>query len=106
MDITPGEWRAVKNPMRDDGYFVLAGGVKAELSMSAMIATHSISQGQFKNGDDARLIAAAPKLLAALKELLVAGDESVISDDDVASMLRFGKAVEDAKAAIAKAEGR
>lgn len=52
---------------------------------------------------NARLIAAAPDLLSALQELLDAGDNCVTASDDVAAMLRFGDAVNDAHAAIAKA---
>lgn len=51
------------------------------------------------NEADARLIAAAPDLLAALKELL---DQAVDDVDD----RRLSPAVEQARAAIAKAEGR
>jgi len=54
---------------------------------------------------NARLIAAAPDLLAALRELVAAGEFAVQSCDDVAIMLRLGKATDDARAAIAKAVG-
>ena len=53
---------------------------------------------------NARLLAAAPRLLKVLRELLAAGEESVNSTDDVASMMRFGKAVDEARAAVAAAD--
>ena len=94
MSHTPGPWRAVKNPMRETGYFVLAGEAKDESSMSATIARHSISHGQFDSEADARLVAAAPALLEALRQILD-GTEGIPSDYQDA-----------AYAAIAKAEGR
>ena len=56
--------------------------------------------------ENARLIAAAPELLAALKELIDAGQFAVDSCDDIAIMLRLGQATDNARAVIAKAEGR
>lgn len=54
---------------------------------------------------NARLIAAAPELLAALRELLDAADASVSADtvDDVAAMLRYGEAHEIAREVVLKA---
>ena len=54
---------------------------------------------------NARLIAAAPELLEALKEYIAAGENSVTATDDVAAMIRFGEANKAALAAIAKATG-
>lgn len=53
--------------------------------------------------NNARLIAAAPDLLAALDELM-----SAVADDDegVRSTMRIGKALQAARAAIDKAESR
>lgn len=59
-----------------------------------------------ENEANARLIAAAPDLLEALKEILAAGESYVDSADEVKAMLRFGRANDAARAAIAKAEGR
>ena len=54
------------------------------------------------SGNDARLIAAAPELLEALKEMLpIVHDAMNADDDDV-----IGKIAYRASAAIAKAEGR
>lgn len=43
--------------------------------------------------------------LSALRELVAAGDFAVTSNDDVAIMLRLGRATDAARAVIAKAEG-
>lgn len=45
------------------------------------------------------------ELVDALHELIDAGENSVTSDDDVAAMLRFGKAEESAKALVKKYRG-
>jgi hypothetical protein len=45
--------------------------------------------------------ARAKRLEDALRDLLDAGDNSVTADDDVAAMLKFGEATEQARAAIA-----
>jgi hypothetical protein len=42
----------------------------------------------------------ADALAAALTELLAAADATVTSDDDIAAMLRYGKAVETALALL------
>ena len=52
---------------------------------------------------NARLIAAAPDLLEASIEYLAAGENSMNTDDDIAAMIRFGKAEKSMRAAIAKA---
>ena len=54
---------------------------------------------------NARLIAAAPDLLEALKEYIAAGENSVTATDDVAAMIRFGEADKAARAVIKKATG-
>lgn len=97
MSHTPGPWRPVKNPFRNEGWFVLAGEGAEGASVSAMIASQSISQGQFKTEADARLIAAAPELLAALKEVIAnhCGNDKL-----------FCGSCTDARRMIAKAEGR
>jgi len=55
---------------------------------------------------NARLIAAAPDLLEALREMLAAGKFCIDTNDDALAMLRFGKANDAANAAISKAQGR
>ena len=56
---------------------------------------------------DVRLLAAAPELLAALIEYIAAADNSIESEngDDIAAMLRFGEALNKARAAIRLATG-
>lgn len=67
---------------------------------------HDYDEGGHVNVADARLIAAAPALLAALKALRKAADDSVYNQGPTDQML---KAYEDAErladAAIANAEG-
>lgn len=45
------------------------------------------------------------ELLAALKEFVAAGENSVNSDDGIGAMIRFGEAEADAKRLIAEVEG-
>src|SRR5574343_74706 len=52
---------------------------------------------------NARLVAAAPELLAALKRLVVAAE---MPDDGIAARIAKAEAEAKARAAIAKAEGR
>ena len=57
--------------------------------------------------DDARLIAAAPDLLEALRNWLDAHEEFFTADDDdIMAGLKLHESYERARAAIAKAEGR
>ena len=89
---TPGPWTANK-PTRDNG--------RAEIHAGCMLVAQAFNWMLDAEGDeqcwaDARLIAAAPDLLAALKELMVAADR--VSAEPVTWL---GKA----RAAIAKAEG-
>lgn len=48
------------------------------------------------------LLAEVARLRAAMREWLAASDESMTTDDDVASMLRYGKAVDDVRAILRK----
>jgi len=83
--------------MRETGYFVLAGESERDESMSAIVARHSISRGQFDSEADARLIAAAPDMFAALKDYIEWGAMTG-SDRDL-----FDRKFREA---IAKAEGQ
>lgn len=85
MAHTPGPWEARPN----DGQIILNG------SNAYDIQEIFNEQGGF-NPDDIRLMAAAPELLAALKELR----------EFVADNLFFGPEATRADQAIAKAEGR
>ena len=85
---TPGPWEL--NPTSSGGLLV----VRAEQSLQVFPVA------------DAHLIAAAPDLLAALVELVAAGQFAVESCDELAVMLRLGAATDAAHTAIAKAEGR
>lgn len=103
MAQTLGPWRVVKNPYRETGWFVLAGEAPENMTVSASIVHCSISQGQFRNESDARLVSAAPDLLATLKETV----KWIDSADTRLANRDEARAVEAiAEAAIAKAEGR
>jgi hypothetical protein len=54
---------------------------------------------------NARLIAAAPDLLAAAQEHIAASEFSMAGIDDVRAMLRFGAADDALRASIKKATG-
>ncbi len=68
-------WKAVKNPMRDDGYFVVVDGPQRYYSGVLGIDGQPIPQlepavlpGQLTR-EDALLIAAAPELLEVCKDM-------------------------------------
>lgn len=73
-----------------------------DIAIAADIADPLTGQPSIAN---ARLIACAPDLLAALTEYIAAADNSMTADDDIAAMIRFGDANKAARAAIAKATG-
>ena len=62
----------------------------------------SSDPGPYSDDADARLIAAAPELLAALKDLVSEADQMA----KTSSLLSRGPVHDRARAAIAKAEGR
>lgn len=87
MSHTPGPWSQMQDG--DEPYWCVGMNGKGPQHGHCMVYT---------NEDDARLVAAAPELLAALKS--VASQHSHI---ETANMPEWLEAVEDA---IAKAEGR
>ncbi len=88
MPHTPGPWHW-------DGYELLRAPSE---SVTDIVLDISV-EGACPSVDDARLIAAAPELLAALKALVMADDAA----EDTSSL---GDALAAAEDAIAKAEGR
>jgi hypothetical protein len=98
---TPGPWHVVDLGL-EHGTWVSATaegyGIRGDGSHYMQVCASAIGEA------NARLIAAAPELLAAAK-LFVAYDAAT-DDDHVAMMLNYADALEAAIAAIAKAEGR
>lgn len=105
MTHTPGPWKAVPNPMRSDGYFVVRDGAPQYYVGVADLSGKPIEQlppavipMQVPEAD-AHLIAAAPDLLAACRAFVIAHEQSLqLEKTDVALRL--------ARAAILKAEGK
>jgi hypothetical protein len=73
---TPGPWTYRKNPMRDDGFFVDAGGMVSYLGVrnldgsSILRPAQTITEFQISKEADAKLIAKAPELVESLKEFV------------------------------------
>jgi hypothetical protein len=70
MSFTPGPWH-VSHPPTDEGLVIL--GPRSEDKFAAVVATvHGPYRGEIdqNTSDDARLIAAAPLLLASLEEMV------------------------------------
>jgi hypothetical protein len=65
---TPGPWRAVPNPMRDDGLFVVRDRRAGEIENYPGELPPAIVGFQLPHAD-AYLIAAAPDMLAKLREI-------------------------------------
>jgi len=100
MKTTPGPWEAITSPP-DCGHSVTVYG-PAGAEGFRNICSMGLWQPQDLRESNARLIAAAPELLEALKEMLpIVHDAMNADDDDV-----IGKIAYRASAAIAKAEGR
>ena len=102
VQYTPGPWKLkpvddrflygtrVQGPERDDAFNCIAdvpGGKDPECLANA------------------RLIAAAPDLLEALKSLLIEGPKSVRDLGNLVDPITYTVALNNARAAIAKAEG-
>lgn len=123
---TPGPWSFRIYSTDDDPEFLRKHGMEPVLHLTnegqrfvmsesgrvALVDCHTeykrsmgYKQECVERDANARLIAAAPDLLEALQELLDAGDHCLNCDDDTEAMLRFGKAHDDARVAIAKALG-
>lgn len=86
---TPGPW-TIYAPAGTDSYYVSGPG---------SLCVFTIRAGTIPMRDDARLIAAAPELLTALRNLVAAATPH-------ADALVMFACVERARAAIEKAEGR
>ena len=107
MAHTPGPWELWFSEDSDNrGAFVVRGGSKEPHGTDMVIAKRDIGTPNGDEGEaNARLIAAAPELLDALKalrEFALNEDVSVECDDSC----ELGCIFCAAKAAIAKAEGR
>jgi hypothetical protein len=91
---TPGSWTAIRDQDRDDGsedtWYVLTDKEAA------------IAVGLY--GPDARLIAAAPDLLAVCKRMIAASHEGEVALTKE-QILEFVAIHEEIRAVIAKAEG-
>jgi hypothetical protein len=102
MAHTPGPWEAYETPGRWNVHQKTAqsdGWTFAEIRR-----LHVTPEATTTAKDNARLIAAAPELLAALEKCAaVIGDLSVVQNDGLTR--NEGIALEDAYAAIAKAKG-
>ncbi len=88
---TRGPWQ-IAEP--DDGNF------KTVVFDADMMTVATVPTATFEGDANARLIAAAPDMLAALKELLAVSELAVVRSD------RLGFAHEAAKSAVAKACGK
>lgn len=102
--FTPGPWTAWQSP--EGRWVIKSTWPQSGLRLTAFLAT-MVSADQ-NNEANARLISAAPSMLAALKSI---ADESVFNqmrfaeDTDTDYFLRCFKAVKDAaRAALAQAE--
>ena len=103
--FTPGPWTA-HPPRGDDPY---ADGEKYHWVVRAPSTNGAISfqlcalnsMNRHKDGNDARLIAAAPDLLEACKAFIAYNNQD--ASDGIAMMLAYHDAVNSARAAIAKA---
>lgn len=97
---TPGPWHVVP---------LTLGSVEAENGTAVCQAFMTKQPRKAEDHEErlanARLIAAAPELLEALKDYLQAGEDCCNPEKDgVVAMVLFAKAEEAARAAIAKAE--
>lgn len=103
---TPGPWRVSTLDARTVGpsRLLVCGGLQVQQLQAVAIVT--LRTGE--TDANARLIAAAPDLLAALRLCRSAINEEVIAagDLDHPTIRAHAKAAEQADAAIAKAEGR
>jgi len=98
MSHTPGPWEAV--PLAIDSYC---------REITYEVTTEAYDVASYQRGvhkyDDAKLIAAAPDLLAALNQILSAMefDEKLYADNPARSTFDFKRGIAIARAAIAKA---
>jgi hypothetical protein len=113
MNHTPGPWRfcmaEVSSYGPDAAWRICAPGQEGEYD--ALFGSEPYYPWNSSNIADWHLIAAAPELLEALKRLLEAAnyrDAASIADPDQvdAAVSMFMRADREARAAIAKAEGK
>lgn len=96
---TPGPWALSEETLRDDLRSKLVHGLPE--GMLAIVRVEN--QGAYYGDANARLIASAPDLLAALKALQIQALQSDVNDPSN----EWGcEALAMARAAISKAEGR
>jgi hypothetical protein len=93
---TPGPWENHKWNC-EEHQISAKGGTIALVSHSHTLVSEAEADA------NARLIAAAPDLLAALRDVLAHTGMEIITEED---QIRWTSVLEDAKAAIAAAEGR
>jgi hypothetical protein len=101
MTHTPGPWRVGKVGevvVADLPFEGAPDGYDAIDHYGGYLVAESVAPG------NRLLIAAAPDLLEALRELLAAGEYATQSTDDVSVMLRLGQATDRARAVIATIE--
>ena len=108
MEHTPGPWRIEeRHGHSSDGLprWVITADSVDRLAICSRRGVHSDEEAEA----NARLIRAAPELLAACVALIDAAGKSmdiVTHDDDGHPLSAIGLARKQARAAIAKAEGR
>lgn len=112
MPHTPGpwvaqrDWESVFSPDPEELDYYMKRPITAIRSISAD-KNVALSHDLFEfNPDDARLMAAAPDLLAALKEFIEAHEANYMSAGaDDSERTAYDEAMDAARAAIAKAKG-
>ena len=102
---TPGPWQIEWNAAQSgEGHYITDSNDMGELSRIAAVLFHDDADGETRA--NARLLAAAPELLAACKSMIEWDDrEHDHAVDFSARMALCDAAFNAARAAIAKAEG-
>jgi hypothetical protein len=100
---TPAPWFVDGVNVKDDPYNRIRYSVVATGKTIANMYYSSYAGGPTNAVDDARLIASAPELLAALRKIEMAASFAAIPDAQ--ERRDMDAALETARAAIAKAEG-
>lgn len=106
---TPGPWRVVNKPheTRNERRIGIRSSANAWIASVGNMATAHAAPGSRlldEQEANARLIAAAPALLAALREIVDTEDDQLISGIEYVG--RIGGALKAARSALAAAEGR
>lgn len=112
IEHTPGPWEALTDRRNAKGHelppVVIYAGEAAWPRKGAPLATVNVSDSVHRFGN-ARLIAAAPELLATLKAIIGVLPENwgnVVSEGMLPAFHLLAEDVDNALKAIAKAEGR